>query len=393
LNNILENQNLPYSPYYWHAAPELAMGWKKYEVTNHLGNVLSVLSDRKKPKSISSGIATSYDPVIISAMDYYPFGLEMEGRTFTSEKYRFSFNGKEKDNEILEWQDYGMRMYMIRLGRFLSVDPLSKKYPFLSPYQFASNNPIGGIDLDGLEFANPQLLMKKEYPVLKGISDGISESLTYTWNFVTHDAYTPEPYVAAWNLYSEFTDMMWYGTSGNAPQPTPGMDAIAKSIKDDIINGDAYSRSKIGARIGTDIATAYVSSKGMSALTNASKVAARTSLAKQFYKKAGYDSSRAASHIAGINFNNPVQTITLKKGTIVQQWVKDGKLGNYFTNLENGAAQNLGITYGDRTLIPYTLTEDVKVLKSTAADLGGNAGGGVQYFSRELKDKIIPVNQ
>jgi len=31
------------------------------------------------------------------------------------------------------------------------VDPLTKKYPELTPYQFASNRPIDGIDLDGLE--------------------------------------------------------------------------------------------------------------------------------------------------------------------------------------------------------------------------------------------------
>ena len=33
----------------------------------------------------------------------------------------------------------------------MSVDPLIRKYPELTPYQFASNTPIGGIDLDGLE--------------------------------------------------------------------------------------------------------------------------------------------------------------------------------------------------------------------------------------------------
>ena len=35
--------------------------------------------------------------------------------------------------------------------RFLSVDPLTKSYPELTPYQFASNRPIAAIDLDGLE--------------------------------------------------------------------------------------------------------------------------------------------------------------------------------------------------------------------------------------------------
>ena len=34
---------------------------------------------------------------------------------------------------------------------FLSVDPLTRSYPMLTPYQFASNTPIQAIDLDGLE--------------------------------------------------------------------------------------------------------------------------------------------------------------------------------------------------------------------------------------------------
>ena len=37
------------------------------------------------------------------------------------------------------------------VSRFLSVDPLTAKFPGLSPYQYASNRPIDAIDLDGLE--------------------------------------------------------------------------------------------------------------------------------------------------------------------------------------------------------------------------------------------------
>jgi hypothetical protein len=48
-------------------------------------------------------------------------------------------------------QDYGIRVYDPRLGRFLSVDPLSPQYPELTPYQYASNTPIWAIDIDGLE--------------------------------------------------------------------------------------------------------------------------------------------------------------------------------------------------------------------------------------------------
>lgn len=73
---------------------------------------------------------------------------------------RYGFNGKEHDSEAKGWQnqyDYGARVYDPRIGRFLSVDPLTKKYPELTPYQFASNRPIDGIDLDGLEWSKSDL--------------------------------------------------------------------------------------------------------------------------------------------------------------------------------------------------------------------------------------------
>lgn len=44
-----------------------------------------------------------------------------------------------------------MRIYNPNLGKFLSVDPLTDEYPELTPYQFASNSPIWGIDRDGEE--------------------------------------------------------------------------------------------------------------------------------------------------------------------------------------------------------------------------------------------------
>ena len=69
--------------------------------------------------------------------------------------YKYSFNGKEKDDEVKgsgNQQDYGMRIYDPRLGRFLSVDPLVKECPSISPYPFAMNRPIDGVDMDGLEW-------------------------------------------------------------------------------------------------------------------------------------------------------------------------------------------------------------------------------------------------
>lgn len=49
--------------------------------------------------------------------------------------------------------NYTFRMHDPRVGRFLSLDPLTKAYPWNSPYSFAENRVIDGIDLEGREFS------------------------------------------------------------------------------------------------------------------------------------------------------------------------------------------------------------------------------------------------
>ena len=129
------------------------LGKKRFELSNHLGNVLVTVSDRKIGVDDGSGQVVHYEAEVLSASDYYPFGFSMPGRSFDQEKYRFGFNGKENDSE---WgsqviQDYGFRIYNPSIGKFLSVDPLAPSYPWYTPYQFAGNKPIQAIDLDGLE--------------------------------------------------------------------------------------------------------------------------------------------------------------------------------------------------------------------------------------------------
>ncbi|MBN8703400.1 MAG: hypothetical protein J0M08_10065 [Bacteroidetes bacterium] len=72
-----------------------------------------------------------WKPDVISSNDYYSFGQSMPGRNFNASTYKFSFNGKLDDAEVEGQQDYGMRIYDKRLGRFKSVDPLSGKFPHL----------------------------------------------------------------------------------------------------------------------------------------------------------------------------------------------------------------------------------------------------------------------
>ena len=140
------------------------IGLRRYELTDHLGNVMAVYSDRKiGVDTDSDGYVNYYAPEIISVSDYYPYGYPIRERCFSREDYRYFFNGQEADNEVLGegvFQNYGFRMYDTRIGRFWGVDPLTKDYPMLTPFQFASNTPIWAIDLDGQEPLYHQLIDK-----------------------------------------------------------------------------------------------------------------------------------------------------------------------------------------------------------------------------------------
>jgi RHS repeat-associated protein len=79
----------------------------------------------------------------------------MPGRSYSAAgAYRYGFNGKEQDPEIKgtgAQYDYGFRIYDPRMGKFFSVDPLARSFPWNSPYSYAEGDIIRSIDLDGLE--------------------------------------------------------------------------------------------------------------------------------------------------------------------------------------------------------------------------------------------------
>jgi len=145
------------------------------EITNSSNNQTFELDNITLTQDGIAGVSY-YTAQLVSAQDYYPFGTTLPGRTFQDDRfsgYRFTFNGKELDKEGMggggSTYDYGFRIYNAQLGKFLSVDPLTKSYPWYTPYQFAGNMPISAIDLDGLE----------ELVVIYWYKDGKSTGATF----------------------------------------------------------------------------------------------------------------------------------------------------------------------------------------------------------------------
>ena len=145
---------------------------KIFELSNHLGNVLVTVSDRRVPycpdptetvicgtdgmgqpqacECAMSPYTHYYKAEVVSANDYYPFGMGMVGRSYSSAGYRYGFNGQVKSTEIDPdgnsmtaefWQ------YDARLGRRWNVDP--RPQVDVSVYASFSNNPIFNMDVLG----------------------------------------------------------------------------------------------------------------------------------------------------------------------------------------------------------------------------------------------------
>ena len=122
-----------------------ALGQRIYEFSNHLGNVLVTLSDHKVPQTDGT-----YESVVLSASDYYPFGMAMAERTYSNSEYRYGFQGQEQSDELDQngnsytaefWQ------YDAVIGRRWNVDPVDKEWE--SGYATLNNNPISMIDING----------------------------------------------------------------------------------------------------------------------------------------------------------------------------------------------------------------------------------------------------
>lgn len=147
------------------------IGKRTYELSNHLGNVLSVISDKVIPHD-NNGTVDYYMADIRHSQDYSPFGVILKNRDIplTSGSggvpYRYGFQGQERDDEIKgegNSLNYEYRMHDPRLGRFFAIDPLAGSYPWNSPYAFSENRLIDCVELEGLEAENVHYYnMKKQ---------------------------------------------------------------------------------------------------------------------------------------------------------------------------------------------------------------------------------------
>ena len=103
---------------------------------------------------------------------------------FLIPNYTHTFSAKERDAETgLSY--FGARYYSSDLSIWLSVDPMSDKYPSLSPYTYCANNPVRLVDPNGEELDDIFVNTKtKQVSIIKtnDTYDRVIVDGTYTGN-------------------------------------------------------------------------------------------------------------------------------------------------------------------------------------------------------------------
>jgi hypothetical protein len=133
------------------------IGNKRYELTNHLGNVRNIISDARL--STATGTAPNITFIAFATDDRALYNMFAYGMPKTSpndyienptDKYRFGFNTQEKVDEISGAGNHNTALfweYDTRLGRRWNVDPVDQMG--MSNYAVMRGNPILLIDILG----------------------------------------------------------------------------------------------------------------------------------------------------------------------------------------------------------------------------------------------------
>ena len=133
----------------------------------------------------SASWITDASGAAVQHLQYLPFGERFVDQRTSGYCERFTFTGKERDEET-GYGYFGAR-YMDHelMTMWLSVDPMADKYPGISPYAYCAWNPVKLIDPDGKEWDPSALTQEQQNKLNNSVTDlcktsSIFEEVYYT---------------------------------------------------------------------------------------------------------------------------------------------------------------------------------------------------------------------
>lgn len=106
--------------------------------------------DNVAVNEITDNLTAGLQPDVMEHHDYDPFGMQVAQRSTALGKYRYGFQGQEKDNELkgdgkhISFGDYGLD---VRTGRRWNMDPVMNSS--VSSYAVFNDNPLRFVDPTG----------------------------------------------------------------------------------------------------------------------------------------------------------------------------------------------------------------------------------------------------
>ena len=110
----------------------------------------------------------------IQHLQYLPYGEPYINQRTSGYNERFTFTGKERDEET-GYGYFGARYMDYELiTMWLSVDPMADKYPSISPYAYCAWNPVKLVDPDGMDLWKPEVYRNGDVSYKKEPGDNAS---------------------------------------------------------------------------------------------------------------------------------------------------------------------------------------------------------------------------
>jgi RHS repeat-associated protein len=131
----------------------------------------------------SASFVTNIDGYVMQHIQYLPYGELFVSQRNSEFDSRYKFTAKELDNET-SYTYFGARYYDSELSGWLSVDPMSDKYPSLSPYCYSANNPVVLVDPNGMCIDEATDAVKSFFKGISNILSGRPWSARHNTNLV-----------------------------------------------------------------------------------------------------------------------------------------------------------------------------------------------------------------
>lgn len=299
--------------------------------------------------------------------------MQVLTRHGNTNEYRYGFQGQEMDNEIKgegNSLNYTYRMHDPRIGRFLATDPLTKKYPWYSPYSFSGNKVIQFVELEGLEesgtnagsvimgflFPLPPKLKKEPWRSPGGASANIGAPIAgIAVGAVPVAVPIASVSSAAYGAYST-----WYGTTATAGYFAAGVGGTASA---GMIDASAY--------LGQSIFQASVSKVVVSGLADAT--------GQIVYNEGGRDFNFAQTAFATV-IGNPFLSNLGQSGI---SWTKDK--GWDTNNLNTSFYSTFGANFVSGKLGMFNVSSSHKATENI---INYTAGSLISTYSMELGNDL-----